>query len=113
MEARDGALWGGCTNGVVWRGQGERYEVVNHDLSERIVSILETSRGEMWVASLGSGAVRIDDNELRRPPRRQSDQAISSATRSGRCSKIAKATSGSRRTAACRGCARTIARSRR
>src|SRR5258706_4059426 len=59
-EGRDGALWGGCTNGVVWRGQGERYEVVNHDLSERIVSILETSRGEVWIASLGSGAVRID-----------------------------------------------------
>jgi signal transduction histidine kinase/DNA-binding response OmpR family regulator/ligand-binding sensor domain-containing protein len=59
-EARDGSLWGGCTNGIVWRGQGERFEVVNHDLSERIVSILETSRGEIWVASLGSGAVRID-----------------------------------------------------
>ncbi len=59
-EARDGALWGGCTNGLVWRGQGEHYDVVNHDLSERIVSILETSRGEVWIASLGSGAVRID-----------------------------------------------------
>ena len=59
-EARDGALWGGCTNGVVWRGQGQRYDIVNHDLSERIVSILETSRGEVWIASLGSGAVRID-----------------------------------------------------
>jgi signal transduction histidine kinase/DNA-binding response OmpR family regulator/ligand-binding sensor domain-containing protein len=61
MEARDGALWGGCTNGVVWRGQGEHYEEVNHDLTERIVSILETSRGEIWAASLGSGAVRIND----------------------------------------------------
>jgi signal transduction histidine kinase/DNA-binding response OmpR family regulator/ligand-binding sensor domain-containing protein len=60
MEARDGALWGGCINGAVWRGQGERYEEINHDLSERIVSILETSRGEVWIASLGSGAVRID-----------------------------------------------------
>ncbi|HXA19479.1 MAG TPA: two-component regulator propeller domain-containing protein, partial [Thermoanaerobaculia bacterium] len=59
-EARDGALWGGCTNGIVWRGQGERYDIVNHDLSERIVSILETSRGELWIASLGSGVVRID-----------------------------------------------------
>src|SRR5216684_45230 len=60
MEARDGALWGGCTNGIVWRGQSERYDEINHDLSERIVSILETSRGEVWIASLGSGAVRID-----------------------------------------------------
>jgi signal transduction histidine kinase/DNA-binding response OmpR family regulator/ligand-binding sensor domain-containing protein len=59
-EGRDGALWGGCTNGMVWHGQGERYDVVNHDLSERIVSILETSRGEIWIASLGSGALRID-----------------------------------------------------
>jgi signal transduction histidine kinase/ligand-binding sensor domain-containing protein len=63
-EARDGALWGGCTNGVVWRGQGERYDIVNHDLSERIVSILETSRGEVWIASLGSGAVRIDGRNV-------------------------------------------------
>jgi len=59
-EGRDGALWGGCTNGVIWRGQGQHYEIVNHDLSERIVSILETSHGEIWIASLGSGAVRID-----------------------------------------------------
>jgi len=59
-EGRDGSLWGGCTNGVLWRGQAERYDVVNHDLGDRIVSILETSRGEIWIASLGSGAVRID-----------------------------------------------------
>jgi signal transduction histidine kinase/DNA-binding response OmpR family regulator/ligand-binding sensor domain-containing protein len=64
MESRDGALWGGCTNGLVWRGQGERYEEVNHDLTERIVAILETSRGEIWAASLGSGAVRINDRNF-------------------------------------------------
>ena len=60
LEARDGALWGGCTNGALWRGQGDRYDVINHSLAERIVSILETSRGELWVASLGSGAMRLD-----------------------------------------------------
>jgi signal transduction histidine kinase/DNA-binding response OmpR family regulator/ligand-binding sensor domain-containing protein len=60
MESRDGALWGGCTNGVLWRGQNEHYETINHALSERIVSLLETSRGELWVASLGSGAMRLD-----------------------------------------------------
>jgi signal transduction histidine kinase/DNA-binding response OmpR family regulator/ligand-binding sensor domain-containing protein len=60
MEALDGSLWGGCTNGIVWRGQTERYEIVNHSLSERIVSLLESSHGEVWIASLGSGAVRID-----------------------------------------------------
>jgi signal transduction histidine kinase/DNA-binding response OmpR family regulator/ligand-binding sensor domain-containing protein len=60
LETRDGALWGGCTNGVLWRGQGEQREVINHALTERIVSIMETSRGEIWVASLGSGAMRLD-----------------------------------------------------
>jgi signal transduction histidine kinase/CheY-like chemotaxis protein/ligand-binding sensor domain-containing protein len=60
LETRDGALWGGCTNGVLWRGHSEHYEVINHALSERIVSLLESSRGELWVASLGSGAMRID-----------------------------------------------------
>ncbi|HSY48015.1 MAG TPA: response regulator [Thermoanaerobaculia bacterium] len=64
MEARDGALWGGCTNGLVWRGQGEHYDEVNHDLSERIVSILETSRGDVWIASLGSGAVRLNEKNF-------------------------------------------------
>jgi signal transduction histidine kinase/DNA-binding response OmpR family regulator/ligand-binding sensor domain-containing protein len=59
LEARDGALWGGCTNGALWRGVGDRYEVVNHSLTERIVSVIETSRGELWVASLGSGAMRL------------------------------------------------------
>ena len=113
MEERNGALWGGCTNGAVWRGQGDRYEIVNHDLTERIVSIIETSRDELWVGQprLGRGAPRR--KQSRRPPRRQSRRAISSATRSGRCSRIAKAISGSRRTAACRGCARTTAPSRR
>src|SRR5258706_8789662 len=66
-EGRDGALWGGCTNGVVWRGQGERYDVVNHDLSERIVSILGTSRGEGWIPRPRSGAVRIEGRNFPHP----------------------------------------------
>jgi len=64
LEARDGALWGGCTNGLIWRGQSDKYTEINHDLTERIVSILETSRGEIWAASLGSGAVRINDRNF-------------------------------------------------
>jgi signal transduction histidine kinase/DNA-binding response OmpR family regulator/ligand-binding sensor domain-containing protein len=64
MQERNGALWGGCTNGMVWREDGDRYEIVNHDLSERIVSIIETSRDELWVASLGSGAVRLNENNF-------------------------------------------------
>ena len=43
MEARDGSLWGGCTNGSVWRGQGGRYDIINHDLSERIALSASTS----------------------------------------------------------------------
>src|SRR3954469_22769480 len=64
MQDRAGALWGGCTNGVVWRGQGDRYEIVNHDLSDRIVSIIESSHDELWVASLGSGAGRLNESNL-------------------------------------------------
>jgi Signal transduction histidine kinase len=64
LEARDGVLWGGCTNGVVWRGQEDHYEVVNHALTERIVSLLESSRGDLWVASLGSGAMRLDGRNV-------------------------------------------------
>lgn len=60
LEARDGALWGGCTNGVLWRGQETHYEVINHTLTDRIVALLESSGGELWVASLGSGAMRLD-----------------------------------------------------
>jgi signal transduction histidine kinase/DNA-binding response OmpR family regulator/ligand-binding sensor domain-containing protein len=60
MESRDGSLWGGCLNGLVWRLRGGVASEVNHDLTERIVSILETSRGEIWVASLGNGAVHFD-----------------------------------------------------
>jgi signal transduction histidine kinase/DNA-binding response OmpR family regulator/ligand-binding sensor domain-containing protein len=60
MEARDGSLWGGCLNGLVWRLRDGMAVEVNHDLTERVVSIIETSRGEVWAASLGSGAVHLD-----------------------------------------------------
>ncbi|HEX3583404.1 MAG TPA: ATP-binding protein [Thermoanaerobaculia bacterium] len=66
-ETSDGTLWGGGTDGTVWRYAGDRVDVINHDLHERIVTILE-SRGSLWAASLGNGAVRID---LRDPSKRQ------------------------------------------
>ncbi|HEX7191197.1 MAG TPA: ATP-binding protein [Thermoanaerobaculia bacterium] len=65
-ETRDGALWAGGMDGTVWRYARDHVEVVNHDLAERIVTLLE-SRGSLWAASLGNGAVRID---LREPSKR-------------------------------------------
>ncbi|HEX9986216.1 MAG TPA: response regulator [Thermoanaerobaculia bacterium] len=59
MQARDGALWGGSIDGSVWRLDGDVPRVVNHDLTERVVALLETRHGEVWAASLGTGAVRI------------------------------------------------------
>jgi signal transduction histidine kinase/DNA-binding response OmpR family regulator/ligand-binding sensor domain-containing protein len=60
LETADGALWAGCVNGLVWRMAKGNLETINHDLSERIVGILETTAGEMWIASLGSGALHFD-----------------------------------------------------
>jgi signal transduction histidine kinase/ligand-binding sensor domain-containing protein/CheY-like chemotaxis protein len=65
-ETSDGTLLGGGMDGSVWRYGANGVEVVNHDLTERIVTLLET-RGVLWAASLGTGAVRID---LRDPARR-------------------------------------------
>jgi signal transduction histidine kinase/ligand-binding sensor domain-containing protein/CheY-like chemotaxis protein len=65
-ETADDTLWAGGMDGSVWRYAGDHVDVVNHDLNERIVTLLE-SRGSLWVASLGNGAVRID---LRDPSRR-------------------------------------------
>jgi signal transduction histidine kinase/ligand-binding sensor domain-containing protein/CheY-like chemotaxis protein len=65
-ETSDGTLWGGGMDGTVWRFAGDRVVLVNHDLNERIVTLLQT-RGSLWAASLGNGAVRID---LRDPSKR-------------------------------------------
>ncbi|HEV8433220.1 MAG TPA: ATP-binding protein, partial [Thermoanaerobaculia bacterium] len=65
-QTSDGALWAGGMDGSVWRYAGDRVDVINHDLKERIVTLLE-SRGSLWVASLGNGAVRIN---LRDPSKR-------------------------------------------
>jgi signal transduction histidine kinase/DNA-binding response OmpR family regulator/ligand-binding sensor domain-containing protein len=59
-EGFDGALWGGTNDGGVWRLDGGTPQVVNHDLRERIVSLLVTRRGDLWAASLGNGAVRLE-----------------------------------------------------
>jgi signal transduction histidine kinase/DNA-binding response OmpR family regulator/ligand-binding sensor domain-containing protein len=68
LEGSDGTLWGGGVDGSVWRLEEDGPLVVNHDLSERIVALLQR-RGEMWAASLGSGAVRFDIAEPSRQMR--------------------------------------------
>jgi signal transduction histidine kinase/ligand-binding sensor domain-containing protein len=57
----DGTLWGGSSDGTVWRLEAGAAHVVNHDMAERIVALLPTRDGRhLWAASLGTGAVRID-----------------------------------------------------
>ncbi|HVG24759.1 MAG TPA: two-component regulator propeller domain-containing protein, partial [Thermoanaerobaculia bacterium] len=59
-ELHDGTLWGGRVDGAVWHLEHGAPRVVNHDLTERVVTLLATRDGDVWVASLGRGAVRID-----------------------------------------------------
>jgi signal transduction histidine kinase/ligand-binding sensor domain-containing protein len=66
-ETDDGTLWGGGVDGSVWRLDRDGPRVVSHELAERIVALMVTRAGQLWAASLGSGAVRID---LRDPSQR-------------------------------------------
>src|SRR6185295_6604973 len=60
-ETSDGKLWGGSTDGAVWRLDQGVPQVVNHDLRERVVALLATRDGrDLWAASLGTGAVRLN-----------------------------------------------------
>jgi signal transduction histidine kinase/ligand-binding sensor domain-containing protein len=59
-ELPDGSLRAGGVDGSISRLDGDRATVINHDLRERVVSLLVTSSGELWAASLGTGAVRLD-----------------------------------------------------
>jgi signal transduction histidine kinase/DNA-binding response OmpR family regulator/ligand-binding sensor domain-containing protein len=54
-----GTLWGGCLDGSVWRLEDGRAVIVNRDLSERVVALQTTRDGDLWAASLGTGAVRF------------------------------------------------------
>ncbi len=65
-ESPDGTLWGGGVEGLVWKlspGGPRRFVAVNHELSARVVGMLQTPDGELWVASLGSGVLRIDTHD--------------------------------------------------
>ncbi|HET8798501.1 MAG TPA: two-component regulator propeller domain-containing protein, partial [Thermoanaerobaculia bacterium] len=67
-EGMDETLWGGSVDGSVWRlDTNGTPSVVNHDLVERIVALLLTRSGELWAASLGSGAVRLSPRGLGEP----------------------------------------------
>ncbi|HKS23879.1 MAG TPA: response regulator [Thermoanaerobaculia bacterium] len=59
-ETSDGALWGGGIDGSIWRLQNVVSIAISSELTERIVAIRETTAGDVWVASLGSGALRIN-----------------------------------------------------
>ncbi|MGA7615507.1 MAG: ATP-binding protein [Thermoanaerobaculia bacterium] len=61
-ETEDGTLYGGCTNGEVWEVQPSdrpTFRIVSRELSTRIVAIVSSRDGDLWIASLGSGAVKI------------------------------------------------------
>ncbi|MDQ3282464.1 MAG: response regulator [Acidobacteriota bacterium] len=61
VETRDGVLWGGTTDGAVWRMENGTPRVVSRELHERIVALRATRDGRhLWAASLGTGALRID-----------------------------------------------------
>jgi signal transduction histidine kinase/CheY-like chemotaxis protein/ligand-binding sensor domain-containing protein len=66
VEASDGTLWGGSADGSVWRLDANgAIEIVNHDLAERVVALLATRDGDLWAASLGTGAVRMSRTDPR------------------------------------------------
>lgn len=60
FERVPGELWAGTVSGEVWRrrGEGQSFELISSALTERIPSITADG-GDLWVASLGSGVLRI------------------------------------------------------
>lgn len=58
FESRNEQLWIGCQNGLIWSASqpDHHYDVVNN----RIMDFMQTRHGDIWVASQGSGVVRID-----------------------------------------------------
>lgn len=71
FESEHGTLWGGCADGMVWRFDDRQgtAEVVNHELESRIFDICEASDGDIWIVSLGSGALRLSGGDPKRSRR--------------------------------------------
>lgn len=63
-ELQDGSLWGGLVDGSIWRMEEGRPRIITRVLKERIVSLLPARNGELWAASLGTGAARIEPPPL-------------------------------------------------
>ncbi|HEX5131303.1 MAG TPA: two-component regulator propeller domain-containing protein [Candidatus Krumholzibacteria bacterium] len=63
-ESPAGVLWGGCRNGLLWwldeHGAAPRAVTLSRSLESNIASIRATSDSTLWVASEGSGMMRID-----------------------------------------------------
>ncbi|HEX9652729.1 MAG TPA: two-component regulator propeller domain-containing protein, partial [bacterium] len=62
-ETPAGQLWGGCRNGAVWKleaGNDRRVVTVNTQLQSNVPSILAASDRELWIASEGSGLLKLD-----------------------------------------------------
>jgi signal transduction histidine kinase/CheY-like chemotaxis protein/ligand-binding sensor domain-containing protein len=59
LETSDHAIWGGSVDGSVWTIANNQVQPVDHELHERIVSLLEDGN-RLWIASLGSGAMWLD-----------------------------------------------------
>ena len=63
FERVPGELWAGTVSGELWRRKGEgAFELVSKALTERIPAITAAGR-DLWVASLGSGVLRLDAGE--------------------------------------------------
>ncbi|MCM2314251.1 MAG: hypothetical protein NDJ92_03750, partial [Thermoanaerobaculia bacterium] len=58
-EDFEGTLWGGGDRGEIWRLGGGPFEVLSSPLAARVFSIHVTEDRVLWVASLGSGLLRL------------------------------------------------------
>lgn len=66
-ETLSGTLLGGCQNGFLWKlveADGRRrFEIISKELKSKITSITDAGEGTLWVATDGSGVMRIHDGE--------------------------------------------------
>ncbi len=63
FETSSGQLWGGCWNGTLWKLNQANIEVISTEISNRLIAIKQDLQGTIWVASYGSGVLRIDEQQ--------------------------------------------------